>query len=229
MQSALVLIVAQLAADPSASYAWPLDLPRVLTSSFAEYRAGRYHMGLDLRTGPIGKDVFAASDGYVSRIRCSPYGYGKAIYLKLDDGNSVVYAHLDDYAPELLDYLRRAQHDRKKYTVDLYPDPHELPISSGQFIGKSGQTGIGVPHLHYEIRDRSGAPINPQRAGVTWPVPNAPELRISSVSREPPPSFDFRAWWTSTVVQPGTVSRMLENACNCGVTSSLSFELPMPT
>lgn len=181
MQSALVLIVAQLAADPSASYAWPLDLPRVLTSSFAEYRAGRYHMGLDLRTGPIGKDVFAASDGYVSRIRCSPYGYGKAIYLQLDDGNSVVYAHLDDYAPELLDYLRRAQHDRKKYTVDLYPDPHELPISRGQFIGKSGQTGIGVPHLHYEIRDRSGAPINPRLVGVTWPDTNAPVFRKATV------------------------------------------------
>ena len=177
MQSALLVLVAHLAADPSATYAWPLNLPRVLTSSFAEYRAGRYHMGLDLRTGPIGKDVFAASDGYVSRIRCSPFGYGKAIYLQLDDGNSVVYAHLDDYAPELRDYVRRAQHDRKKYTVDLYPDADELPVARGQFIGKSGQTGIGVPHLHYEIRDQTGAPINPRLLGITWPDDGAPVFR----------------------------------------------------
>ena len=130
MQLAFLVIVAALSADPSAVYAWPLSLPRALTSSFAEYRVGRYHMGVDLRTGPIGKDVFAAADGYVSRIRCSPYGYGKAIYLQLEDGNSVVYAHLDDYAPALRDYVRRAQHDRKKYTVDLYPDAIPAPLRS---------------------------------------------------------------------------------------------------
>ena len=177
MQLAFLVIVAALSADPSAVYAWPLSLPRALTSSFAEYRVGRYHMGVDLRTGPIGKDVFAAADGYVSRIRCSPYGYGKAIYLQLEDGNSVVYAHLDDYAPALRDYVRRAQHDRKKYTVDLYPDANELPVSRGQLIGKSGQTGTGVPHLHYEIRDRTGAPINPRLLGITWPDTGAPVFR----------------------------------------------------
>ena len=172
-----VLTLAALSADPSGGYAWPLDLPRVLTSSFAEYRTGRYHMGIDLRTGPIGKDVFAASDGYVSRIRCSPYGYGKAIYLQLDDGNLIVYGHLNDYAPVLRDYVRRAQHDRKAYTVDLYPDPGEFRFERGDFIAKSGQTGIGVPHLHYEIRDKAGAPINPRRLDISWPDSTRPIFR----------------------------------------------------
>lgn len=171
------LTLATLSADPSAAYAWPLDLPRVLTSSFLEYRAGRYHMGIDLRTGPVGQDVFAASDGYVSRIRCSPYGYGKAVYLQLDDGNLIVYAHLDDYAPVLRDYVRRAQHDRKAYAVDLYPDPGEFRFARGEFIAKSGQTGIGVPHLHYEIRDKAGAPINPRRLDITWPDSTRPVFR----------------------------------------------------
>ncbi len=177
MQLAFIVIVTALAADPGAQYAWPLDLPRVLTSSFAEYRPGRYHMGIDLRTGSIGKQVFAAADGYVSRIRCSPYGYGKAIYLQLEDGNSVVYAHLDDYAPALRDYVRNAQHARKKYEVDLYPDVNELPVSRGQLIAKSGQTGIGVPHLHYEIRDPAGVPINPRLLGIAWPDSGAPVFR----------------------------------------------------
>lgn len=177
MPYAVALILASLAAEPDAPYAWPLDLPRVLTSSFAEYRPGRFHMGIDLRTGPIGKDVFAASDGYVSRVRCSPYGYGKAIYVFLEDGNTAIYAHLDDFIPELRDYLRRAQHDRKKYTVDLYPDPGEFPVTRGQLIAKSGQTGIGVPHLHYELRDRFGVPINPRLLGVDWPDTGAPAFR----------------------------------------------------
>lgn len=162
-------------------YQWPLDLPRVLTSSFAEYRVGRYHMGIDLRTGPVGKNVYAAEDGYVSRIRCSPYGYGKAIYLTLNDGNTVVYAHLNDFAPRFRAYVWRAQHDREKYTVDLYPDPGLFPIERGELIAESGQTGIGVPHLHYEIRDRTGAPINPRSLGITWPDTTPPRIRKAVV------------------------------------------------
>ena len=163
-------------ATPPAEYRWPLDLPRDLTSSFAEYRVGRFHMGIDLRTGPIGQKVFAAADGHVSRIRCSPHGYGKAIYLQLDDGRSVVYGHLDDFKPDLLDYVRAAQHKGETYTVDLTPDPGQFPIARGEWIALSGQTGVGVPHLHYEIRDGSGAPIDPKTLGIEWPDETRPEI-----------------------------------------------------
>jgi hypothetical protein len=176
-------------------YAWPLDLPRELTSSFAEFRPGRYHMGIDLRTGPTGKNVYAAADGYVARIRCSPYGYGKAVYLQLNDGNSAVYAHLSDFAPPLRDYVRRAQHQRMEYTVDLTPKPGEFPIKRGELIAKSGQTGIGVPHLHYEIRDPKGIPINPRLAGVHWPDTKAPIIRSVAIVPLDPHSMagnDFR-------------------------------------
>lgn len=175
---AAILFVA-LAQTPPETYAWPLDLPRELTSSFGEYRPGRFHMGIDLRTGPIGKDVHAAADGYVSRIRCSPYGYGKAVYIQFDDGNSAVYAHLDDFAPALRDYVRAAQHAREEYTVDLTVPRGKFPVKKGELIAKSGQTGIGVPHLHYELRDSAGVPINPRLLGVTWPDKTPPV--ISSV------------------------------------------------
>jgi len=175
-------------AVPEEPYAWPLELPRVLTSSFAEYRPGRFHMGIDLRTGAVGKPVFAAADGYVSRLRCSPYGYGKAVYLQLDDGNTAVYAHLDDFAPSLRGYLQRAQHDRESYTVDLYPDPGMFRVRRGDLIALSGQTGIGVPHLHYEIRDPGGAPINPRRLGITWPDSTRPVIRKAVVAPAHPDS-----------------------------------------
>ncbi|HEO69823.1 MAG TPA: M23 family metallopeptidase, partial [Candidatus Hydrogenedentes bacterium] len=102
------------------AYCWPLDLPRLLTSSFAEYRAGRFHAGIDLRTSGIGRDVRAPADGYVSRLRCSPWGYGKAVYLQLDDGHTVVFGHLDAFAEPLAQYVRDAQHAAERYTVDLY-------------------------------------------------------------------------------------------------------------
>lgn len=176
-----VILLSALAQTPAEPYAWPLDLPRELTSSFGEYRPGRFHMGIDLRTGPIGKNVYAAADGYVSRLRCSPYGYGKAVYIQFDDGNSAVYAHLDDFAPALRDYVRAAQHAREEYTADLTVPRDTFRVKRGELIAKSGQTGIGVPHLHYELRDPAGVPINPRLLGVTWPDKTPPVIYTVSV------------------------------------------------
>jgi len=178
-----VASVGQNAAEP---YDWPLDLPRELTSSFAEYRPGRYHMVIDLRTGPIGKNVYAADDGEIVRIACSPYGYGKAIYLQVRDGNTIVYAHLNEFMPPLAEYVRRAQHQQKDYTVNLYPKSGDLRVTRGQLIAKSGQTGIGVPHLHYEIRGPGAVPVNPGLLGIQWPDDSPPVFRkIAIVPLEP--------------------------------------------
>ena len=157
-----------------ADYQWPLDLPPAVTSSFGEYRPGRFHAGIDLRTNGTERDVRAAGDGYVSRIRCSPQGYGKAVYVTLNDGNTAVYAHLSDFAPGLRDFVFKAQHERQSYTVDLCPDPKAFPVTHGAVIAKTGQTGVGEPHLHYEIRDPAERPINPGLLGVTWPDTTPP-------------------------------------------------------
>ena len=106
MIGAALAILVVLAGEPPSPYIWPLDLPQAITSSFGEYRGGRFHAGLDLRTGGIGKQVKAPAAGYVSRVRCSPWGYGKAVYLALDDGNTAVFGHLSAFAPELREYVR---------------------------------------------------------------------------------------------------------------------------
>ncbi|MCL4217832.1 MAG: peptidoglycan DD-metalloendopeptidase family protein, partial [Candidatus Hydrogenedentes bacterium] len=169
-------------------YHWPLDLPRALTSSFGEYRSGRFHMGIDLRTGGIGKPVFAAADGYVSRLRCSPYGYGKAVYLQLNDGHTAVYGHLDGFIPEYESYLRAAQHAREDYTVDLYPEAARFPVTKGQLIAYSGDTGVGVPHLHYELREGADC-INPRLLDVDWPDTTRPEIRKILIAPRAPGDY----------------------------------------
>lgn len=174
--------------DEREPYVWPLDLPRVLTSSFGEYRARGFHMGIDLRTGVTGRDVRAIGDGYVSRVRVSPNGYGKAVYFQLDDGNMVVYAHLSDFSRELREYVRAEQHARERYTVDLYLKRDAFRFSRGDIVAKSGQTGIGAPHLHFELRDTAGAPINPRGAGVSWPDTVAPRIRKILVAPADPES-----------------------------------------
>lgn len=162
---------------PAADYHWPLDLPKQLSSSFGEYRSGRLHAGIDLRTAGTGRAVHAAESGHVTRVRCSPYGYGKAVYVQFGDGNTAVYAHLESFAEPIGNYVRRAQHTRRSYTVDLYPTAGELPVERGQVIARSGQTGVGVPHLHYEIRDPQGRPINPRDLGIDWPDTTPPTLQ----------------------------------------------------
>lgn len=164
-------------------YQWPLDLSRELSSSFGEYRTGRFHAGIDLRTGGvIGRPVYAAADGYVSRVRCSPYGYGKAVYIQFNDGNSVVYAHLDDYSDEVRAYVRQNQHARQTYTVDLYPQPGQFPVRRGEQVALSGRTGVGPPHLHYELRDSANRPFNPRLAGIKWPDTTRPVIRVALVT-----------------------------------------------
>ena len=171
----LTIVLALLAG--SGGYQWPLDLNPELTSSFAEYRPGRFHAGIDLRTNGIGRDVRAIQDGYVSRVRCSPWGYGKAVYLQLDDGNTVVYGHLDDYYDALRSYVREAQHAKESYTVDLYPKVGQFKVKQGDIIAKSGQTGIGAPHLHFELRNGAQEPINPRDVGYSWSDTALPEIR----------------------------------------------------
>lgn len=178
------IIVLLLGAPDSDVYAWPLDLPPELSSSFAEYRPGRFHAGIDLRTGGIGRAVRAPSDGEVTRLRCAPDGYGKAVYLHLNDGRNVVFGHLDDYDDALRNYVRQAQHAAKSYTVDLYPEPGRFPVSRGQIIAKSGQTGIGAPHLHYEIRDAAQQPVNPRVLGIGWPDSARPVINKVLIAPE---------------------------------------------
>ncbi len=169
-------------------YRWPLDLPPELTSSFAEYRPGRFHAGIDLRTGGLGRPVYAAANGYVSRLRCSPFGYGKAVYLQLETGLTAVYGHLDDFSPELRDYVRRAQHRAKSYTVDLQVEPGLFRVQKGQLVAKSGQTGTGAPHLHYELRDNREWPVNPRLYGITWPDGDRPIIKQMLVAPDGPDS-----------------------------------------
>ena len=95
MMAPALLVAAALVLGADSTLQWPLDLPPELSSSFAEYRTGRFHAGIDIRTAGIGREVHAAGDGHISRVRCSPWGYGKAVYLQLDTGQTVVYAHLD--------------------------------------------------------------------------------------------------------------------------------------
>ncbi|MBR9914499.1 MAG: M23 family metallopeptidase, partial [Algicola sp.] len=146
----------------------PLDIPLVLSGSFAELRSNHFHSGLDIKTQQrTGLDVIAAAEGYVSRIKVSHFGYGKALYITHPNGYVSVYAHLSKFSPKIERYIKACQYQKESYEVEMFPSPNELPISSNELVAFSGNSGSsGGPHLHFEIRDNEERPINPMLFGL---------------------------------------------------------------
>ncbi|MGE5406191.1 MAG: M23 family metallopeptidase [Methanosarcina sp.] len=142
----------------------PVTIPVLLSSNFGELRIDHFHSGIDIKTqGETGKDVVAAADGYISRISVSPGGFGNALYVKHPSGYSTVYAHLDRFTPEIESYVRAQQYEKQSFLVTLFPAKEKFPVTKGQLIAYSGNSGSsGGPHLHYEIRESdSEKPLNP--------------------------------------------------------------------
>ncbi len=165
--SAIVLMVSGPTAETDIPrlegyFAWPLKRPVQLSSGFGDRRPGRFHMGIDLRIGgQEGEMVYAPEDGYVWRIRSGYRGYGKALYIRGNSGRTYVFGHLMRYNWDIGTYLQRHQIESKRYFQDIYLSPDEIPVKAGDFVARAGQTGIGAPHLHFEVRDQGGYPTNP--------------------------------------------------------------------
>ena len=168
--------------EAESGLSWPIKAKPGMTSSFGELRPGHLHAGVDLKTwGKIGLPVWAVGDGYVWRVRTSPWGYGKAVYLKLEDGRCAVYAHLRGFAPPIASRVRAAQERTGRYTVDLYFEKGEIPVTRGENIGWSGQSAAKWPHLHFELRDVSHRPINPLTHGLKVRDTIPPTLKAVSL------------------------------------------------
>lgn len=151
-----------------------------LSGSMGEIRATHFHAGLDIKTnGREGLPVYAAAEGYVTRIRVSNSGYGNAIYLQHPNGYSTVYAHLFAFNEPLANYVRDAQYAKESFEVELYPEAGVFEVKKGELIAYSGNTGSsGGPHLHFEVRNPQQNVVNPLFLG------------FNEVEDEIPPQFD---------------------------------------
>ncbi len=146
------------------SFIFPLDSPYNFSANYGELRPNHFHAGLDFTTGgQINMPVYAVEEGYVSRIKISPTGYGKCVYITHPNGKVSVYAHLNAFALKIDKIVKQEQYAQQSYEIEIFPKLNILSVRKNEIIAMSGNTGGSTgPHLHFEIRDaKTEVPYNP--------------------------------------------------------------------
>ncbi len=119
-----------------------MQAPYTYTDTFGAPRSGgRTHQGTDVMA-PYGAEVYAYTDGVISRETTSAYG-GITLYLQGSNGVEYYYAHLSRYAV-----------------------PAGTRVKAGQLIAYNGQSGNArytAPHVHFEVHPGGpgSTPVNP--------------------------------------------------------------------
>lgn len=157
---------------PQGHFASPVNRQMRLSGTFGELRSNHFHAGLDVKSlnQTSGDPIYAAAEGFISRINVDAFGYGNVLYVEHPNGFTTLYAHLDKFTPEIEAYVREQQYLLKSFEVDLYPG-QRFPVAQSQQIGFMGNTGHSYgPHLHFEVRHTHGqVPINPLHFGFDVP------------------------------------------------------------
>ena len=158
-------------------YAEPVKIPILLSGSFAELRNNHFHSGIDIKTqGRVDIPVFSVADGFISRISISPTGYGNVLYIDHDNGTTSVYGHLNQFRPDIQNYIKNIQYERKSFKVDVQILPGIFPVQKNEKFALSGNSGSSEgPHLHFEIRNtKNDDPVNPLKLGFYTIKDNTP-------------------------------------------------------
>ncbi len=164
---------------PSDAFRSPLDIPLVLAGTFGELRSDHFHSGVDIKTQQRqGLPVYAIGDGTVTRIKISLWGYGKVLYIAHPNGYTSVYGHLQKFSPEIEEYIKNIQYQKKSYEVETFPEYGQIKVQKGDIIAYGGNTGgSSGPHLHFEIRSSvSQKPTNPLLYGLEVRDATSPTL-----------------------------------------------------
>ncbi|MGF1493755.1 MAG: M23 family metallopeptidase [Microcoleaceae cyanobacterium] len=134
----------------AAKWRWPMTGTSMGPRTEFGYARGRLHAGVDIG-GYTPDECYAASDGTVTYIKQDTSGAtGRMVEITRSDGWKHVYMHL------------------KSIKVEL-----QQSINSGDLIGIRGGSGFGAEgleidgggysiHLHFEVHNSDGKPINPR-------------------------------------------------------------------
>ncbi len=197
-----------------------------LSGTMGEMRGAHFHGGIDIKTGGVtGLKVYAAADGYISRIKVEGGGYGNALYIAHPQlGTTTVYGHLLEFSDKIAQYVLNEQYHGKSFSVDLYPEKNSFPVKKGDIIALSGNSGSsGGPHLHFEIRDNLQRPTNPLDLGFSEIrdniSPTVQRIGLKTLNKESriDHQFGFFEFTPSRVNNEYTVKKVLEVHGDIGI------------
>lgn len=172
---------------PQEVFGNPLGLDWKLSGTFGEPRGNHFHAGTDIKTnGAVGYKLYAVQDGYVARIKVSPYGYGNALYIAHPNGYTSVYGHMSSFNSLIDSIVRHHQYASESFEQDIYLDADKVKVKKGDVIGLSGNSGGSAgPHLHFELRKSDVQhPINPLLFGyevLDNKPPNISGIKVVSI------------------------------------------------
>ncbi len=164
----MLLLLAIAVAGQADQPVWPLNIEISQSSSFAEFRGMRLHAGIDLRTRRTnGFPVVAIADGFISRASVQFRGYGYALYIDHPQLNvRVVYGHLQDFQGPIKEYAdAKLKKLGSRHGINDFFTADRFPVKKGQVLALSGETGMGPPHLHFEMRTFADEPVAPALFG----------------------------------------------------------------
>lgn len=126
------------------NYQFPFPGRMIFSSGFGFRRhplqkQRKFHEGLDIPK-PWGTAVFPSRSGKVIEAGWTE-GYGMLLVIRHRDGATTRYGHLSKI------FVKVGQEVQRGRTL----------------IGRVGSTGLSTgPHLHFEVRDKNGKPVNPR-------------------------------------------------------------------
>ena len=218
------------------TYHPPLLIPLTLAANFGELRPNHFHMGVDFRTNGVeGLPLYAIENGYVARVKISPNGYGKVIYVNHPNNITSVYAHCSKFVGSLDSLIQQKQQEAQNFEIEFYLNEGELPLKKGTHFAYSGNSGSSTgPHLHFELRNTiTEAALNPLKFGFDIKDTKAPQitaLKIVALTKKgyqiPNKSliFPLKKASKGTVFQ-GTTFEIPSNFCSIDGGQALSFEV----
>ncbi|MFT3739036.1 MAG: M23 family metallopeptidase [Breznakibacter sp.] len=126
----------------------PLEIPAVISGTFGELRPNHFHSGVDFTTnGKVGYKVVSIAEGYVSRVKISPIGYGKAVYVTHPGGYTSVYGHLERFSGKIDSVVMARQYEKQRFETDENFHPHDLPVKTGEIVGFRVTPAVREGHI----------------------------------------------------------------------------------